>query len=75
MKISEFRTQVLKISQADFAQRIGLRSKGHVCDIERENKCSPKLAIEIERLSEGLICAADISPAVRLVREEAARAA
>lgn len=75
MTISEFRTQVLKITQAEFAQRLGLKSKGHVCDIERENKCSPKLALEIERLSEGLISAADISAAVRLVREEAVRAA
>lgn len=75
MKIVDFRTDVLKISQEDFAQRLGLKSKSHISEIERKNRCAPKIALEIERISEGLVSAADISPAVRMVREEAVRAA
>lgn len=75
MKISEFRKAVLKESQADFAQRLGLKSKSRVCEIEKGNRCSTKIALEIEKISEGLISAADICPAVRMVREEAVRAA
>jgi DNA-binding transcriptional regulator YdaS (Cro superfamily) len=68
MKIAAFRKDVLGLSQEDFALRIGLSSKSHISEIERANKCSPKIALEIERLSEGKVSAAEISAAVRLVR-------
>lgn len=68
MKIAAFRKDVLKLSQEQFAQRLGLTSKSHVSEIERINRCSPKIALEIERMSEGQISAAEISPAVALVR-------
>lgn len=75
MRIAEYRKTVLQESQEAFARRLGLNSKSHICVIERDNRCSPALALEIERISEGQISAADISPAVALVRDEAARAA
>lgn len=74
MKISAFRKDVLGLSQEEFARQLGLSSKGHISDIERLNRCSPKIALEIERLSEGRISAAEISPAVALVRSGEAQA-
>jgi DNA-binding transcriptional regulator YdaS (Cro superfamily) len=72
MKIATFRKDVLDVSQEEFARLVGLRSKSRVSDIERENRCSPRVALAIERLSNGAISAAEISPAVALVREQAA---
>jgi DNA-binding transcriptional regulator YdaS (Cro superfamily) len=70
MQIAAFRKDVLKLSQGEFALKLGLKSKAHISEIERLNRCSPKIALEIERLSEGQISAAEISPAVALVRAE-----
>lgn len=72
MRIADFRKDVLKLSQQEFAQLLGLKSKSHISEIEAGNRCTPKVALEIERLSEGVISAAEISPAVALVRQQAA---
>lgn len=72
MKIAAFRKDVLGISQEEFARLVGLKSKGHVSDIERLNACSPRIALEIEKLSDGAISAASLSDAVALVRGQAA---
>lgn len=72
MRIADFRKDVLKLSQQEFAQLLGLRSKSHISEIEEKNRCAPKLALEIERLSGGAISAAAISPAVALVRQQVA---
>lgn len=71
MKIADFRKGVLGISQEEFARLVGLKSKGHVSDIERLNACSPRIALEIERISDGAISAAAISDAVAMVRGNA----
>lgn len=53
-----------------FGARIG-RSKGHMSEIERTNRCSPKLALAIERETGGQVDAAslndEIADARRLV--------
>lgn len=69
MDIATFRKSVLQISQGEFALKLGLKSKGHISEIEKANRCSPKIALEIERLSDGVISADSISGAVALVRE------
>lgn len=71
-RIAAFRKDVLGISQGEFARLVGLTSKSHVSDIEKADKCSPRVALEIERISNGAIDAASISPAVALVRQQAA---
>jgi DNA-binding transcriptional regulator YdaS (Cro superfamily) len=75
MKIADFRKGVLGDCQEAFARRLGLSSKSHISAIEQANRCSPKLALEIERLSEGKVNAAEICPDVALVRQEARGAA
>ncbi len=71
-KIRAYRKDVLKLSQEGFARLLGLRSKGHICDIERTDRCAPSVALEIEKISKGAINAAEISPAVARIRERAA---
>lgn len=68
MEIAAYRKDVLQISQEEFAKRLGLKSKSRVCEIERANRCPPKIALEIERMSGGLIGADDICPAVAMIR-------
>jgi len=72
MKIADFRKNVLGISQEQFARLVNLKSKGYVSDIERLNACSPRIALEIERISDGAILAETISNAVAMVRGQAA---
>ena len=57
------------LSQEAFAARVGLRSKGHVSDLERSGTASVRVALEIERLSAGRILARDLNPDVALVEE------
>jgi len=60
------------LSQGEFASRVGLSSKGYVSKIEAANRCSVKVALEIERLSNGRIPASSINESVAVV--EGARA-
>lgn len=67
--------KALGLSQQAFAESVGLRSKGHVCDIEAGKGCSPEVAFAIERLSNGSIPAASLSrtlAAVLAAQEQAA---
>lgn len=68
MDIATFR-KMRGLSQEAFARELGLKSKSHISEIEKANRCSPKVALEIERLSDGQISAAAISDAVALVRD------
>jgi transcriptional regulator with XRE-family HTH domain len=70
MTISELR-QSLGLSQEAFARVVGLTSKSYVSELEsgKETRCSVKVALEIERLSEGRISAASLNPDVGLVRD------
>lgn len=74
MDITALRKE-LGLSQEAFAVRVGLKSKGHVSTLERTGAASLRVALEIERLSEGRINAADLNPDVALVRQSTAEAA
>lgn len=66
----------LGLSQEAFAVRIGLSSKGHVSQLERgEIKPSIRVALNIEKVSDGRISAADLNDDVKLVVEHQADAA
>ena len=60
----------LHMSQEEFARAVGLNSKGYVSQLENGSidRCSVKVALEIERLSEGQITADSLNPDVGLVR-------
>lgn len=62
--------QELGLSQVEFAARIGLTSKGHMSEIER-GKAQPsvRVALEIEKLSEGRLPAASLNDDVALVEK------
>ena len=61
----------LKLTQEQFAKRVGLKSKGYVSDLEtgRIAGCSVRAALEIEKLSGGKIPASSLSPDVKLVEQ------
>lgn len=67
MTISELRKE-LGLSLETFASRIGLSSKGYASDIEKGSTPSVRVALEIERLSDGRINAASLNPDVARVR-------
>ena len=73
MKISELRDE-LGLTFEGFAATLGLKSKGYAKDIEKGAVPSVKVALEIERLSEGRINAADLNPDVARVRDAGAAA-
>lgn len=73
MKIIDLRKD-LGLTLEGFAGLLGLKSKGHVSDIENGAVPSVKVALEIERLSEGRINAADLNPDVARVRDAGAAA-
>jgi len=73
MKISELRSE-LGLTLEGFATALGLKSKGYAFDIEKGAVPSVKVALEIERLSEGRINAADLNPDVARVRDAGAAA-
>lgn len=55
------------------ASMFGLNSKGYLSQIENGGRCSVALALDIERLTGGVINAASLNPDVALV--DKARAA
>lgn len=56
------------LSQDEMARRLGLKSKGHLSQIERgEQSPSVRTALEIERVTGGRIRAADLNHDVALV--------
>lgn len=70
MTILELRKS-LGLSQEEFAKAVGLSSKGYVSDLESsaEPRCSVKVALQVERLSEGQITAESLNPDIGLVRQ------
>jgi DNA-binding transcriptional regulator YdaS (Cro superfamily) len=68
MKVADLRKR-LDLSQEAFASLLGLNSKSYVCDLEKTGRCSARIALEIERLSEGKIPAESLNPDVALVRQ------
>ena len=69
MEIAALRSE-LGLSQEAFAQKVGLKSKSYVSELENATppRCSVRVALEIERLSSGRIEAASLNPGVALVR-------
>lgn len=68
MQIAELRAE-LGLSLEGFAQLLGLNSKGYVHALEGENpRCSVKVALDIEKISDGRISADSLNPDVGLVR-------
>lgn len=67
MDIAELRSE-LGLSLEAFAQRLDLKSKGYVKDLESGRaRPSVKVALDIEQLSDGRIAAASLNPDVALV--------
>lgn len=48
------------------------KSKPHIHEIERTMRCSAKLALEIERVTEGKVSAADLNAEIAEARKAAA---
>lgn len=51
------------------AAAFGIKSKGYLSEIEGGKRCSVTVALEIERVTEGAIGAATLSPDVALVEQ------
>lgn len=77
MTLAEYR-KVKGLSQEDVAKALGLKSKGHISDIERVKSGrypSLELALRIERFTGGKVSAASICPlAAELVPQRRPRA-
>lgn len=58
----------------DAAREFGITSKGYLSEIENGKRCSVSVALEIERVTEGAIPAASLSPDVALVDQARAAA-
>lgn len=68
MTISELRAS-RNWSLEEFARELGLSSKGHASDIEQgKAKCSVRVALELERISQGALVASELNADVALVR-------
>lgn len=67
MTIKELR-ESLGLTLDGFAAALGLSSKGHASDIERGMAPSVRVALEIERLSDGAIDASTLNADVARVR-------
>ena len=70
MTITEYR-KARNLTMEAFGALVG-RSKGHMSEVERENRCSPKLALEIERQTAGQIDAASLNDEIAAARRQAA---
>jgi DNA-binding XRE family transcriptional regulator len=67
LSIAELRAE-LGLSLEQFAERVGLQSRGRMSVIEREGRCPLGVALRIETLSEGRIDAADLNEDVKAAR-------
>lgn len=71
MTIAELRSN-LGMSLQAFADAVGLKSKGQMLEIEQGREgCSVRVALAIERLSEGRISACSLNETVALLRAAA----
>jgi len=57
----------LGLSLEAFARTLGLKSKGQAKDIEKSERCSVRVALEIEKLSSGRIPAGSLNPDIALI--------
>jgi DNA-binding XRE family transcriptional regulator len=69
--IAELRSE-LGLTLEAFGAAIGLKSKGQVSLIEETNKCSPAIALEIEKLSGRRLDAASLNGVVEAARRSIA---
>ena len=67
LTIAELRSE-MGLSLEQFAERVGLQSRGRMSVIEREGRCSLDVALAVEALSEGRIDASDLNDDVRAAR-------
>ena len=67
MQIADLRTE-LGLSLEAFAAMVGIQSRGRMSVIERENRCALRVALAIERLSDGRVDAAGLCEEVRAAR-------
>lgn len=70
MTITEYR-KARNLTMEQFGALVG-RSKGHMSWVERNNRCPPKLALEIERQTAGQIDAASLNDEIAAARRQAA---
>lgn len=70
MTISEYR-KAHGLSGEAFGRLIE-KSKGHVSGIEKEGRCSAKVALEIERVTGGAVDAASLNDEIAAARKVAA---
>lgn len=70
MTLSEYRKDK-GLSLEAIGALIG-KSKGHVHAIEQSNRCSAKVALALERVTEGLVDAAFLNPEIAEARRIAA---
>jgi DNA-binding transcriptional regulator YdaS (Cro superfamily) len=70
MTITEYRASHGLTMEA-FGATIG-RSKGHMSEIERTNRCSPRLALAIEKATDGQVDAASLNDEIADARRQAA---
>lgn len=70
MTITEYR-EARGLTMEAFGALIG-RSKGHMSEIERTNRCTPKLALAIERETQGQVDAASLNDEIFTARTQAA---
>lgn len=68
MKLAAWRKSV-RMSQADLAKRLGLKSRGHISSLENgAERVSADIAISIDRLSDGAVPVAALRPDLHDVR-------
>lgn len=68
LSIPELRSE-LGLSLEQFAQRVGVASKGYMSKVERGVEgCSPNVALKIEELSGGRINASDLNDTIAAAR-------
>jgi transcriptional regulator with XRE-family HTH domain len=71
MQITAYRKS-LGLTQEAFGALFGLKSKGQVSEIEKDNRCSAEVALAIEAHSNHQVDAATLNDVVRAARLQAA---
>lgn len=71
MTIADLRAELGQTLE-QFAITLGLASKSSASEIERDNRCSLRVALLVEQLSDGRIDAATLSEDVAAARARAA---
>ena len=70
MTLTEYR-KLNSLTLQDLAVRLD-KSKGHICGVEQSNRASAKLALAIERETQGLVDAASLNDEIAEARKAAA---